>query len=1244
MKPKITWPTGGSWNLSEPIKRSRGVRGARSEVGPELMTALRSALEEEKVEIIAERTAVVRQTQARTSKAETEAISITTDATEDVVMLLQQESGALIIRRSESSDDARARGRRRAGATTVTRHFSMPDLFPEEEESAPSLSRGSRGILSKVVRIVLVKVLGKVAQKAAAALVAAWERKTWEKKAAERPLGWVKVVFSSGQMNLQPVKLTPSMLAQGPCLLLIHGTFSNTTSCFGDLASSAAFVNWAQKHYGDQIFAFNHFTMSQTPEENARELLKGLPTKRHDFDVITHSRGGLVLRETVFASGPSGAFAARNVVLVAAPNAGTPLATSKRWDEVLTLFANLGDLFPAVGDAVSWVASTLKWIAGLVGDEIPGLASMNMNGDQIRRLEERQPPGAQGWQALVSNYHPGKAEKWWLRLLDAGIDRFFQVANDLVVPTEGGWKLHGSSTIISAAHIGCFGPGGNLLTDETGRVHHLNFFEQAEVVTFLSQALEGRSPALTRLIDPALALPARIGRRGGGSAPAFNTGGTPHLAHDQMKVEPPVVELPAADKNGTARAPELRPDTDPDTFSILILGGSREGALTIETDEEIDRDHIFIPPKLLATYGTAQVLADFPVRDSTPVRELRRLLRRNNVNESDLKRACEEVESRHLQGDDGLMGTRFQEVIAITRDIHLFTIGESEQMPEPERIRKCGRLLFELMMRPEARRLYDLARARRAGRPLYVNFTSQIPWIASAPWELALDPHAGGSERMDAASRSESSQAIPSGAGSHLATGEVIFSRNVLTPRPAAAPRKQGRLRILVVSAQPLDAGRLSIQEESELMLRGFRDLEQAGLAVLHALPQADPVALQQTLALHEFDVVHIISHGSFDTEDQSGGLHFVDAMGGTQHLPERDLCLILGSRGVRIVFLNACESGTAGHKRFNSGLAASLVEAGVPAVVANQFTVDDLSATLFSQHFYWYLAHGLTIGEAARESRVTLRWLVGTDSIDWAVPVLYTGDPHMRLCEKFGEPSRLNARPLGASARTTSRGVAGKSPRLKIAIWDVAYHFPALRSIVEEMNRVQSMFDFSSEDASMPFGLRVWNISKAGALREKMFDADAAETKLKNLPALLGADIVTCIIDQLISGSGWEGLYINSYDKFPVSIASTSLLREKLGLAGGKRTPEQELREKRFIVHIVHNCIIWLKSSLEECASGSKNCSLYFDPHYDMAFLDKPTLLCDKCRKAFSFKPAPAMTAEALEALNKIAKVGFEG
>jgi len=99
------------------------------------------------------------------------------------------------------------------------------------------------------------------------------------------------------------------------------------------------------------------------------------------------------------------------------------------------------------------------------------------------------------------------------------------------------------------------------------------------------------------------------------------------------------------------------------------------------------------------------------------------------------------------------------------------------------------------------------------------------------------------------------------------------------------------------------------------------------------------------------------------------------------------------------MVFLNACQSGTGSRARFNQGVAQTLVAAGLPAAVANQYSVLDVAAMAFARRFYARLAQGDTLGDAARAARRTLRRARGGERIDWAVPVVYARDPALRLC-----------------------------------------------------------------------------------------------------------------------------------------------------------------------------------------------------------------------------------------------------
>lgn len=75
-------------------------------------------------------------------------------------------------------------------------------------------------------------------------------------------------------------------------LLLVHGTLSSSIDAFGQLNESDA---WGKllKQYNNNVMAFDHYTLSESPLKNALDFLKSCPEKC-SLDIMSHSRGGLV--------------------------------------------------------------------------------------------------------------------------------------------------------------------------------------------------------------------------------------------------------------------------------------------------------------------------------------------------------------------------------------------------------------------------------------------------------------------------------------------------------------------------------------------------------------------------------------------------------------------------------------------------------------------------------------------------------------------------------------------------------------------------------------------------------------------------------------------------------------------------------------------------------------------------------------------------------------------------------------
>ena len=444
----------------------------------------------------------------------------------------------------------------------------------------------TRGLIGQAIKAIVVKVAEVAADQAVSFLLPrlaeAVEKAVWKKRGLKE--GWLKL---SKESLAAGVLQSARPISPNRSLLFLHGTFSDAASAYRALADSD-FFDRVKDAYDDRIFAFDHFSLSRTPEQNARMLLEGLPEQTTTFDVVTHSRGGLVLRNLVERAKQFGDLSRRfkigRAVLVASPNDGTPLATPKRWDETIGWVANLLELFPdnpfTTGGA--FVANGIVWLANHASGDLPGLHSMDGDGDLIAAIQSPPGPPADAYSALVANYQPtGEVLQ---RLLDVGIDQFFASANDLVVPSEGGWRIDRSSTaFVPAARIGCFGPGGNLPGDS---VTHIGFFSHAETADFLVNALLGRQQPLNG-VDPRKSLPSRRLLRGARGAMTDAP-----MVLPQGKAAAPAAREALAGRTQPAEAEPLRITvTNGDlTFEpeVLMLGHYRAMQLT-GTEKVMDR-------------------------------------------------------------------------------------------------------------------------------------------------------------------------------------------------------------------------------------------------------------------------------------------------------------------------------------------------------------------------------------------------------------------------------------------------------------------------------------------------------------------------------------------------------------------------------------------------------------------------------------------------------------------------------
>jgi hypothetical protein len=656
-----------------------------------------------------------------------------------------------------------------------------------------------------------------------------------------------------------------------------------------------------------------------------------------------------------------------------------------------------------------------------------------------------------------------------------------------------------------------------------------------ETIEQVLTPLDGRSIMGTRESDPTsimcYEIPAEITKNG-----RAIVGGTDITEKDSAfaaKIYPKPDAESAQTLQRLRMTPETLASTGPapprQTLNIVVLDGfdSQTGddygkSLTKSRERDADRPKY---ARVFASYGGARV--------THPMR---------------------------LRASRGEEPTPYGSIIAMHERIKSYTNVSAGSLPSDEEMLELGKDLFHALFQGDVRRLYDEARARQQNRKLDIVFTSMIPWIAEKPWEFAYDPTRK----------------------SFLATEEVHFVRNVLTAAPADEfPPKSGPLRILVASAQPVGSTPLSAEQEAEVIRRGFVPLIDAQLATVSVVARATPGRILGLLSTGGFDVVHLISHGQFDEDRGGGSLFFENENGGGFELGERSVREIFCKRGVSLVFLNACQTGASARDGSSQGVAQALVSHGVPAVVANQYSVLDSSATSFAQHFYWALAQGFSLGQAACDARIAVNYALQGESIDWAVPVVYARDPDQRLCI----PPTTFTPPATAMRTVAQKAMRGRAVR--VAVWDIDNVFPKLDETLAKMNFAQDRIGFELATLSAP--IDSWYLGQKSPDGGPYLWAEKLAARLGRIPAELGVRLLACITRHWLCDDDTLNLYgwWPSDKKPPVVIFSC---------AGFDDLQAEGPRTDQALANVAVSALAGFLGDLDAHERGAKYCPLYYD------------------------------------------------
>lgn len=372
-----------------------------------------------------------------------------------------------------------------------------PTVFDEPRRGEPELSirLAAAGVAKNTLRLFGIRLRRPLAGDIVAALESRIARPSLVEIADSDPTTWTPI---------QPADVSFGA-GTSRVVLLVHGTFSTTRTGFG--WRDAGWRGVLDDLIGAEdttVLGFTHRTLSEDPEQNARQLvalLDQLQADRIDLDILTYSRGALVARSAIELVGMPVGVVVRDVTMLGGPNAGTLLADRSNWSTLLDLYTTLlADVIRrfagAAGGAAAQGMLTLIFavVKGIIdqaldAEQVPGLAAMTPASAFLGRLNAGSAPdGGVTYSTVVADFGPGEVADMsqdlsaaLARIADEVVDPLMgDAANDLVVDV-------GSMSLIDGVDLAA--PDIHRVPSASG-THHLSYLLTEESLRIVAELLD----------------------------------------------------------------------------------------------------------------------------------------------------------------------------------------------------------------------------------------------------------------------------------------------------------------------------------------------------------------------------------------------------------------------------------------------------------------------------------------------------------------------------------------------------------------------------------------------------------------------------------------------------------------------------------------------------------------------------------------------------------------------------------
>jgi tetratricopeptide (TPR) repeat protein len=311
-----------------------------------------------------------------------------------------------------------------------------------------------------------------------------------------------------------------------------------------------------------------------------------------------------------------------------------------------------------------------------------------------------------------------------------------------------------------------------------------------------------------------------------------------------------------------------------------------------------------------------------------------------------------------------------------------------------------GRRLFALLFADEGPRAGWLA-AGTAARRISLQIDSEAPELHRLPWELLRDPAEGAISQTVAAD------------------ADTPFSRFLAVRQRRRPPLAKRPIKMLVAVASPANLAAYGLAPldilAEQTSVAGALAHAAAGEVSLRFVPQPVTLAALERHLGADTHVLHLVAHG-VRAPDGRAALFLASDTNQVERVEAADLASLMERRGgaLRLATLACCETATGADRETLSGIAPSLVAAGVPVVVAFQGQIKLEEARAFTEAFYPELfASGQVdlAGNIGRSALISQRAGLG-----YALPVLYSRVVDgLLFTPRRREPFWTRARKIGA-------------------------------------------------------------------------------------------------------------------------------------------------------------------------------------------------------------------------------------